>query len=44
MSTLRKENRIAKDINLVYDLSEKPNLKPIKKRNEDRCRDLKTQS
>lgn len=30
MSALRKEKRIAKDINLVYDLSEKPNLSNLK--------------
>jgi hypothetical protein len=30
MSALRKEKRIAKDINLVYDLSEKPNLSQLK--------------
>jgi hypothetical protein len=30
MTALRKENRIAKDINLVYDLSEKPNLSQLK--------------
>ena len=30
MSVSRKENRIAKDINLVYDLSEKPNLSQLK--------------
>mgnify|MGYP003629408353 FL=1 len=36
MSTLRKENRIAKDINLVYDLSEKPNLSQLKA-HEDRA-------
>lgn len=36
MSALRKENRIAKDINLVYDLSEKPNLSQLKS-HEDRA-------
>ncbi|WP_085299157.1 hypothetical protein [Cognaticolwellia mytili] len=30
MSALKKEQRIAKDINLVYDLSEKPNLSQLK--------------
>jgi len=30
MSALRKEKQIAKDINLVYDLSEKPNLSQLK--------------
>ena len=36
MSALRKEKRIAKDINLVYDLSEKPNLSQLKA-HEDRA-------
>lgn len=30
MSALIKEKRVAKDINLVYDLSEKPNLSQLK--------------
>lgn len=30
MSALQKEKRIAKDIKLVYDLSEKPNLSQLK--------------
>ncbi len=36
MSALRKEKRIAKDINLVYDLTEKPNLSQLKAK-EDRA-------
>jgi hypothetical protein len=36
MSALRKEKRIAKDINLVFDLSEKPNLSQLKA-HEDRA-------
>lgn len=36
MSALQKEKRIAKDINLVYDLSEKPNLSQLKA-HEDRA-------
>jgi hypothetical protein len=36
MSALRKEKRIAKDINLVYNLSEKPNLSQLKA-HEDRA-------
>ena len=36
MSALRKEKRIAKDIKLVYDLSEKPNLSQLKA-HEDRA-------
>ncbi len=36
MSALRKEKKIAKDINLVYDLSEKPNLSQLKA-HEDRA-------
>lgn len=36
MSALRKEKQIAKDINLVYDLSEKPNLSQLKA-HEDRA-------
>lgn len=36
MSALRKEKRIAKDINLVFDLSEKPNLSNLKA-HEDRA-------
>jgi hypothetical protein len=30
MSALKKEQRIAKDINLVFDMSEKPNLSQLK--------------
>lgn len=36
MSALRKEKRITKDINLVYDLSEKKNLSQLKAQ-EDRA-------
>jgi len=36
MSALQKERRVAKDINLVYDLSEKPNLSQLKA-HEDRA-------
>ena len=36
MSALRKEKRITKDINLVYDLSEKPNLSQLEAQ-EDRA-------
>jgi hypothetical protein len=36
MSALKKEKRVAKDINLVYDLSEKPNLSQLKA-HEDRA-------
>jgi len=36
MSALRKEKKIAKDINLVFDMSEKPNLSNLKA-HEDRA-------
>ena len=36
MPALQKERRVAKDINLVYDLSEKPNLSQLKA-HEDRA-------
>jgi hypothetical protein len=34
MSALKKEKRIAKDINLIYDFSEKPNLSQLKAHEE----------